>query len=77
MNEMQRIQPSLHNKSPQKQQLTASKIRNDRIKIWKGVDGVGKFTVKSTKNPYKWFRSKKKRGLQYTMCQKLCKYHQS
>ena len=30
MDEMQRIQPSLHNKNPQKQQLTASKIQNDR-----------------------------------------------
>ena len=53
MNEMQESQPSLHNKNPQKQQLTASKTIE--IKNCKGVDGVLKFTS----NPYKRFRSKK------------------
>ena len=63
MNEMQKSQPSLNNKNPQKQQLTASKTIETNI--CKGVDGVRKFTT----NPYKWFRSIK-RGLRYTMCQK-------
>ena len=49
MSEMQRIQPSLQNKNPQKQQLTASKTFE--TKSFKGVDGVLMFTVKSTKNP--------------------------
>ena len=30
MNEMQKSQSSLHDKNPQKQQLTASEIKNDR-----------------------------------------------
>ena len=30
MNEMQKSQRSLHNEIPQKQQLTASEIKNDR-----------------------------------------------
>ena len=30
VNEMQKSQHSLHNKNPQKQQLTASEIKNDR-----------------------------------------------
>ena len=30
MNDMQKSQSSLHNKKPQKQQLTASEIKNDR-----------------------------------------------
>ena len=64
MNEMQESQPSLHIKKPQKQQLTASKTF--KTKSCKGVDGVLKFTT----NPYKRFRSRKNRGLRYTMCQK-------
>ena len=49
MNQMQRIQLSLQNKNPQKQQLTASKTFE--TKSFKGVDGVRMVTVKSTKNP--------------------------
>ena len=30
MNEMQKCQPSLHNKNPEKQQLTESKTKNVR-----------------------------------------------
>ena len=30
MNELQKSQPSSNNKNPQKQQLTASEIKNDR-----------------------------------------------
>ena len=51
MNQMQRIQLSLQNKNPQKQQLTASKIKTFETKSFKGVDGVRMVTVKSTKNP--------------------------
>ena len=59
MNEMQKSQRSLHNKNPQKQQLTASKTIETNI--CKGFDGVRKFTVKLTTNPYKQFRSKQTR----------------
>ena len=59
MNEMQKSQPSLNNKNPQKQQPTASKTIE--TKICKGVHGVRKFTVKFTTNPYKQFRSKQTR----------------
>ena len=68
MSKIQKSQPSLHNKYRQKQQLAASKTIE--TKICTGVDGVRKFTVKYTTNPYKRFRSKKKRGLRYTMCHK-------
>ena len=52
MNEMQKSQRSLHNKNPQKQQLTASEIKTIETKICKEVDGVRNFTVKFTTNPY-------------------------
>ena len=55
MNEMQKSQPSLNNKNPQKQQLTASKTIETNI--CKGFDGGRKFTT----NPYKRFRSKQTR----------------
>ena len=61
MNEMQKSQPSLHNKIRQKQQLAASKTIE--TKICTGVDAMRKFTVKYTTTPYKWFRSKKKTKL--------------
>ena len=57
INEMQKSQPSLHNKIRQKQQLTASKTIE--TKICTGVDGVRKFTLKFTTNHYKRFRSKR------------------
>ena len=57
MNEMQKSQPSLHNKIRQKQQLGASKTIE--TKICMGVDAMRKFTVKYTTTPYKWFRCKK------------------
>ena len=66
---MHKNQPSLQIKNPKKKQLTTSKIKNSRKKICKGVDGVRKLTVKSTTNPYKRFRSKK-RGLRSKMCEK-------
>ena len=70
MNEMQKSQPPLHIKNPQKQQLCSiKKSKAIEIKISNGVDGVRKFTVKSRSNPYKRFRSKK-RGLRSKMCQK-------
>ena len=65
--DMHTNQPSLHIKNPQKQ-LTTSKTLE--TKFCKGVDRVHKFKAKSMTNPYKRFRSKKKRGLRYTMCQK-------
>ena len=49
-------QPSLHSKNPQKQLTTSKKFET---KICMGVDGMRKFTVKSTTNPYKQFRNKK------------------
>ena len=64
---MHKIQPSLHIKNPQKQQLTSSKTFETTI--CKGVDGLRKFIMKSMKNPEKRFRGKK-RGLRYMMCQK-------
>ena len=57
INEMQKSQPSLHNKIRQKQQLAASKTI--KTKICTGVDAMRKFTVKYTTTPYKWSRSKK------------------
>ena len=56
---MQKSQPSLNNKNPQKHQLTASKTIETNI--CKGFDGVRKFTVKFTTNSYKQFRSKQTR----------------
>ena len=67
MNEMQKSQPSLNNKNPQKQQPTASKTIE--TKICKGVHGVRKFTVKFTTNPINNSEANK-RGLRYTMCPK-------
>ena len=69
LNEMQKSQPSLHNKIRQKQQLAASKTIE--TKICTGVDGVRKFTVKYTTNPYKRFRSKKNEACDTRCVQKL------
>ena len=57
-----------HQKS-QKNNIQHQKSKTFEKKICKRVDGVRKFTVKSTTNPYKRFRSKK-RGLWSKMCQK-------
>ena len=56
---MHKNQPSLHIKNPKKNNLKHQK--RSKKKISKGVDGVGKFTVKFTTNPYKRFRSKQTR----------------
>ena len=72
---MQKSQPSLNNKNPQKHQLTASKtIETNNCK---GFDGVRKFTVKFTTNPYKQFRSRKNEACGTRCVKKLCKYEQS
>ena len=71
INEIQKNQPSLHIKKPQKQQLTASKTF--KTKSCKGVDGVLKFTT----NPYKRFRSRKIEACGTRCVKKLCNYHQS
>ena len=62
MNEMQKSQPSLHIKNPQKP--TGCSIRKSKAfktKISKGVDIERKFTVKFTTNTYERFRSKQTR----------------
>ena len=62
MNEMQKSQPSLHIKNPQKP--TGYSIRKSKAfktKISKGVDIERKFTVKFTTNTYERFRSKQTR----------------
>ena len=64
---MHKNQHSLHNKNPQKQQLTASKTIE--INVSKGFDGVRKFTLKFTTNPINGSEANK-RGLRYTMCPK-------
>ena len=61
MNEMQKSQPSLHNKKPQKHQLKHQKIKTVRTKISEGIDGARKFTAKFTTNSYRRFRSKQTR----------------
>ena len=52
MNEMRKSQPSLHIKKPKNNSLQHQRSRTLEPKICKGVDGVRKFTKKTTKNPY-------------------------
>ena len=56
-NEMQKSQPPLHIKNPQKNSLQHQKSKTIETKICKEVDGVRKFTT----NPYRRFRSKQTR----------------
>ena len=58
---MQKSQPPLHIRNPQKQQLSIRKSKAFETKISNGVDDVRKFTMKFTTNPYKQFRSKQTR----------------
>ena len=54
----QRIKLNLHYKSKtQKSNTEHQKSKTLKTKICRGVDGVRKFTVKSTTKPYKGFRS--------------------
>ena len=69
MIEIHKNQPSLNIKNPKKNNIQHQKSKTFEKKICKRVDGVSKFTVKSTTNPYKRFRSKK-RGLRSKICQK-------
>ena len=49
---MHKNQPSLQIKNPKKNNsLQHQKSKTIETKICKGIDGVDKFTVKSTKNP--------------------------
>ena len=57
---MHKNQPSLHIRNPKKNNLHL-KSKTFEKKIYKGVDGVRNFTVKSTTNPYKRFRNKQTR----------------
>ena len=66
---MHKNQPSLNIKNPKKNNIQHQKSKTFEKKMCKRVDGVRKFTVKTTTNTYKRFRSKK-RGLRSKMCQK-------
>ena len=69
MNEMQKSQPPLHIKNPQKNSLQHQKSKTIETKICKEVDSVRKFTVKFTTNPINGSEANK-RSLRYTMCPK-------
>ena len=56
---MHKNQPSLNIKNPKKNNIQHQKSKTFENKMCKRIDGVRKFTVKSTTNPYERFRCKK------------------